>query len=52
MKIKSSLNNILVCPICKGNLRYSDDGLTIVCNQCPNDYQIEYAISNFREKEP
>jgi len=39
-----SLFNILVCPVCKGVLAYTDERDGLVCAPCDHTYSIEDGI--------
>ncbi|MDP6265178.1 MAG: Trm112 family protein [Candidatus Woesearchaeota archaeon] len=42
--IPKDLFNILACPICRANLRYSGDRKSLVCVKCGKKYPIKQGI--------
>jgi uncharacterized protein YbaR (Trm112 family) len=42
--IAKELFDILACPVCKGNLRYTADKKKLECAQCRIKYPIENGI--------
>tara|TARA_B100000315_G_C14242592_1_gene435998 strand:- start:147 stop:308 length:162 start_codon:yes stop_codon:yes gene_type:complete len=42
--IPEDLFNILACPICRANLRYSKDRKNLVCVKCGKKYPIKAGI--------
>ena len=42
--IPKDLFNILACPICRANLRYSKDKKSLVCVKCSHKYPIQNGI--------
>ncbi|MFP4111682.1 MAG: Trm112 family protein [Candidatus Woesearchaeota archaeon] len=36
--------SILSCPVCKGDLHYSDDHKFLVCSKCGQEYEIKDGI--------
>ena len=39
-----ALLKILVCPVCKGDLRYDEAGSTLECGHCRLRYRIQNGI--------
>ncbi len=44
MGINQRLLDIICCPICKGELKESKDGLFLVCDKCGIKYPIKEGI--------
>jgi uncharacterized protein len=42
--IPSDLFNILACPLCKADLRYSKDKKSLICVKCGQKYPIQEGI--------
>lgn len=47
----AKLLDILVCPVCKGNLEYRKDEQELVCNPCKLAYPIRDGIPVMLEDE-
>lgn len=47
----SKLLDILVCPVCKGNLEYRKEALELVCHACKLAYPIRDGIPVMLEDE-
>lgn len=44
--IPKDLFDILACPLCRGNLEYTDSNKGLVCSNCGAKYPIEDGIPN------
>ena len=44
--IPRHLYNILACPLCKSDIRYSKDKKSLICIKCKTVYPIENGIPN------
>lgn len=49
-KIKPRLTEVITCPVCKGNVRYGDSEITLVCNICGRRFPIKKGIPLMLEK--
>jgi uncharacterized protein YbaR (Trm112 family) len=47
MALSEDLLQILVCPVCKGELEYDREKATLICRACKLCYRVEDDIPNF-----
>ncbi len=44
LELSKKLLNVLVCPKCKGNLKYEETKSRLICPKCKLAYRIEEGI--------
>ncbi len=50
--LPKELFDILACPVCKGNLKYTADKKGLLCAKCKETYPIREGIAVLMPKKP